>query len=94
MRIKVSDLEAGIKRLNTIAKTPLTPYTKLHDGTFTPNARCYHLSGAYGGYMVVQMSNKPGCTSVSTPITRGHVSKRECYDTLHAYITGMSDAPC
>jgi len=87
MRITKYDLQAGIDRLNVLAGTPATPYTKNADGTYTPNAFCYHLSGAYGGYQVQQMY-KEG-TGITAPITEGHVTKRECYDTLQAYTKGF-----
>jgi hypothetical protein len=86
-RITVKDLENGIGRLNRLAGTPQTPYTKNKAGKFIANAGNYHLSGAYGGYMVQQMCNEgTGCT---TPITADHVPKRECYETLHAFINGF-----
>jgi len=85
-RITVKDLENGIDRLNRIAGTPATPYTKTAKGKFKANAGNYHLSGAYGGYQVMQMVKSGGC---SCPIGAGHVPKRECYETLHAYINGF-----
>ena len=87
MKITVKDLEAQITRLNEVAGTPETPYTKNANGTFTPNAFCYHLSGAYGGYMIKQMCE--GSTGSTPPITNGHVTKRECYVTLCAFIQGF-----
>ena len=87
MTITVKHLETLVARLNEVAGTPETPYTKNTNGTFTPNAFCYHLSGAYGGHMVVQMCE--GSTGVTTPITSGHVTKRECYETLYAFIRGF-----
>lgn len=86
MRITIKDLEVGIDRLNRTAGTPDTPYTKTKDGKFKPNAGNYHLSGAYGGYQVTQMVESGGCCC---PIGGGHVSKRECYETLHAFIKGI-----
>lgn len=90
MRITKSDLETGVARLNHLAGTPKEPYSKGEDGHYHPNALCYHLSGAYGGYQVQQICTQG--TGVHTPITAGHVTKRECYDTLHAFINGMEAA--
>jgi len=86
-RITVKDLENGITRLNHLAGTPQTPYTKNKAGKFIANAGNYHLSGAYSGYKVMQMTNKGG--GASCPIGAGYVPKRECYETLHAFINGF-----
>ena len=85
-RITKKDLENGIARLNRLAGTPPEPYTKHANGKWSPNAGNYHLSGAYGGYQVMQMVESGGC---SCPIGAGHVPKRECYETLHAFIKGI-----
>jgi len=86
-RITIKDLENGIARLNRLAGTPETPYTKHANGKWTPNPGNYHLSGAYSGYQVMQMVNEG--SGASCPIGAGHVPKRECYETLHAFINGF-----
>jgi hypothetical protein len=86
-RITKKDLENGVRRLNTLAGTPQEPWTRDANGNYHPQPFCYHLSGAYGGYMVQQVvAQGSGC---STPITCGHVTKRACYETLHAFISGF-----
>ena len=89
-RISIRDLEGSVKRLNQLTGNPETPYTRGEDGSFTANIGNYHLSQAYGGCMVQQMLTDGG--GVTTPITCGHVPKRECYDTLRAFIDGYERA--
>jgi hypothetical protein len=86
-RITLQDIENGLSRLNHMAGTPQTPYTKNADGKFKANIGNYHLSQAYGGCCVHQMLSDGG--GITTPITHGHVPKRECYETLHAFINGF-----
>lgn len=90
MRITIKDLEAAVERLNRLTGNPPTPYTRSKDGSFTANIGNYHLSQAYGGCQVCQMLTDGG--GVTTPITSGHVPKRECYETLHAFIRGYEAA--
>lgn len=87
MRISKHDLDMMVNRLNITAGTPTEPWYRDESGKLKPNAFCYHLSGAYGGYQVQQMC-KEG-SGVTTPITGGHVTKRECYETLYAFIKGI-----
>lgn len=91
-RITDKHLLAAVDRINRICGTPATPYTRHADGSFTPNANCYHLDYAYGGVNLVQMSNISGCSGVSTPLGGGHLPKRELYGKLHAFINGMEAA--
>ena len=48
MRVTDKDLEIAVNRLNKLAGTPLTSYTKLKSSAYKPNARNYHLDWAYG----------------------------------------------
>lgn len=91
-KITEQHLDDVVARLNRVAGTPATPYTKHADGSFTANALNYHLSKAYGGVMLAQMSNKPGYTGISTPLGAYHRPKRELYYQLQAYIAGMEAA--
>lgn len=87
-RITMKHLDVMASRLNRITGSPSEPY--LRDGNkFTPQAGCYHLSQAYGGVMLVRMSMTPGCTGVSTPLMGGHVTKREAYNQIYAFMRGI-----
>ena len=84
-RISLKQLNAAIDHLNNIAGTPTKPYSKGKDGKYTPNANCYHLDGAYGGWQLAQMSGKGS----RHPLNTGYISKRECFDSIHHFIKGM-----
>jgi len=88
-RISLKQLNAAIDHLNNIAGTPTEPYTKGEDGKYKPNANCYHLDGAYGGWQLAQMSGKDGCTGSGHPLNTGYVSKRDCFHSIHHFISGM-----
>jgi hypothetical protein len=47
----------------------------------------YHLSHAYGGVCLHRMCTDGG--GVSSPLSTGHVSKRELAGLLSAYIAGI-----
>ena len=90
-RITQKDLEVLVKRINTVMGTPLQPYAKNEETVrHEPQANCYHLSYAYGGVSLHKMSSKPGCTGVSS-ITSYHMPKRELYDYMQAYLSGIYD---
>ena len=91
-RITNRHLEGMIVRLNKLTGMPLEPYAKDADGRVQPQAGCHHLSQAYGGVCLHRMSLTPGCTGVSTPLNGGHISKRELYDQIYAYIRGIETA--
>ena len=86
--ITLDQLEAIVANINRLTNSPSAAYTKHSDGSFTPNANCYHLSGAYGGYALHRMSDKPGCTGVSD-IFGGHMPKRELAERMWAFIKGI-----
>ena len=81
-RITESMLEARIKWLNKLTNSPETPYSN-----GKANIGNWHLSHAYGGVCVHRMHNEAG--GVSSPIVYGHVTKRECFDALCAFISGI-----
>jgi hypothetical protein len=81
-RITEAHLQAKIDRLNKITGSPAEPYT---DGK--ANIGNFHLSHAYGGVCLHRMHNSGG--AVSSPLSTGHVSKRELAGLLSAYIAGI-----
>lgn len=82
-----SNLEAVVKRLNIMTGNSIDPYTKDEAGQFTANIGNYHLSGAYGGVSLHRMATDGG--GVSDVFGCGHVTKRDLYDRLHAYLNGI-----
>lgn len=90
MRITTKDLEAVCRRINHLMETPEEPY-KMVDGKMQPQANCYHLDGAYGGYALHQMSSTVGCTGVHD-VFGGHYPKAELYSKMQAFIEGIYSA--
>ena len=86
-KISRSDLEAVVRRLNTVTGNSIDPYTKDETGQFIANIGNYHLSGAYGGVALHRMATDGG--GVSDVFGCGHVTKRDLYDRLHAYLNGI-----
>ena len=87
MRTTKKDLDAVCSRINRILGTPDAPYM-LVDGRYVPQADCYHLDETYGGYALYKMSSNPGCTGV-TDIFGGHWPKKELYNRMQAFISGL-----
>ena len=85
MRITERDLEATIARINRATGNHYSPCTKKADGTFTANIGNYHLSCAYGGVALHQMSEGGEVRD----IFGGHMPKKELYNLMHAYLMGM-----
>ena len=88
-RITDKDLENVVARINRITNSPLEAYTKDENGKFRANTGNYHLSYAYGGVELQRMHNEAG--GVTTPLNTGHVTKRELYNLMQAYINGLQD---
>jgi len=90
-RITDKDLQAVVDRINRAIGTPMTPY-KPYDPAIgaQPNANNFHLSHAYGGVCLHQMSSREGCTGIRTVLCGGHVPKRELYNLMHAYLAGLT----
>ena len=84
-RITEKHLQAIVDRLNSITKSPSAPYI---DGK--AQIGNYHLSHAYGGVCLHRMHNDGG--GVTSPLSVGHVSKRELAGLLYAFIAGINAA--
>ena len=81
-RVTEKQLQAVVDRLNRITGSPLTPYVggKTQIGN-------YHISHAYGGVCLHRMHNENG--GVSSPLSTGHITKRELLGLLYAFISGI-----
>jgi len=82
IRVTEKHLQAIVDRLNRITNSPAAPYIegKAQIGN-------YHLSHAYGGVCLHRMFNDGG--GVSSPLSTGHITKRELQGLLHAFISGI-----
>ena len=88
-RITEKQLQAVVDRLNRLTGSPAVPYTKEGD-RYVAQIGCYHLSHAYGGVCLHRMFNDGG--GVTSPLSTGHVSKRELLGLLHAFVNGIETA--
>lgn len=90
-RITEKHLDGLVSRLNRLMGMPQEPYSKQADGSIKPNAGSYHISHAYGGVCLHRMSMQEGCTGVTNPLNTGHITKRDLYERIYAYIRGIED---
>jgi len=81
-RITEKDLQAIVNRINRITNSPAEPYIngKAQIGN-------YHISHAYGGVALHRMHNENG--GVSSPLSTGHIPKRELAALMYAFINGI-----
>ena len=86
-RITQKDLEAVCKRINMITGNALKPYFRNEEGKLIANIGNYHIDGAYGGVALHQMQNEAG--GIRDVLGSGHVSKRELYNRMQAFIRGL-----
>jgi hypothetical protein len=84
-RVTEKQLQAIVDRLNRITNSPMEPYIERE-----AQIGNYHLSHAYGGVCLHRMFNEGG--GVSSPLSTGHISKRELMGLLYAFINGIETA--
>ena len=85
-RIKQSDLEWQVSKINELTKSPKEPWTR-KGKKFNANIGNYHLSYAYGGVALHRMSNKHG--GVTSELCSYHTPKRELYNRMAGFIAGL-----
>ena len=83
-RITEKQLQAVVDRINRITNSPAEPYIngKAQVGS-------YHISYAYGGVCLHRIANEGG--GVSSPLSSGHVPKRELYNLMQSFISGLNE---
>ena len=85
-RITNAHLEHQVDTINELTKSPAEPWTST-GGRSKANVGNYHIDGAYGGVELSRMISDGGGTSA--PLGSGHVTKRELYNRLRAFIAGI-----
>lgn len=85
-QITKENLEGLCGYINQLTNNPVQAYSLGLDARYHPNAGCYHLSGAYGGWELVRMCKGTGVTDV---FGCGHVPKRNLYERMRAFILGL-----
>jgi len=83
-KITNSQLENLCQYINTLTNSPMN-YRNVDTGKIAVGH--FSISHAYGGVCVHRTVNEGG--GCSTPITHGHISKRELYDLMHSFIKGL-----
>ncbi len=86
MRITERDLQSVCDRINRTVGAPIAPYTR-KGGVFSPNPGTYLISAAYGGYALHRMA--PEGTGESDVFRSGHIARRDLYERMHAFLTGL-----
>lgn len=89
-RITDKHLSALCERINKATGSPEAAWGKRADGSNRANVGNYHVSHAYGGVCLHRMTNESG--GVTTPLSYGHVPRRELYGLMRAYLQGLEDA--
>jgi hypothetical protein len=79
-------LQGKIDLLNELTGNPLKPYV-LVDGKPSAQIGNYHLSMQCGGYALFRIANESG--GINDIFSRGHGTKRELYEMICAYISGI-----
>ena len=89
-RITNKDLERLCERINDLTGSPKTGWTKKQDGGFVANIGHYYIDGAYGGVALERMVTDGG--GVEAVFSCGHVTKRDLYNRMHAFLDGFEAA--
>ena len=79
-------LKVKIDLLNELTGNPLKPYG-LVDGKHRAQIGNYYLSMQCGGYALFRIANESG--GIKDIFSRGHGTKRELYEMICAYISGI-----
>jgi len=81
-RITQAQLVNAVALLNDVAKLPAEPWT---DGK--ANIGNYHLSRAYGGNILHEMTNTSG--ACRDTFRCGYIPARELFYRIHAFLDGI-----
>ena len=85
-KITEKQLAGIVKRINQVTGSPDTSYTRKGD-KFAANVGNYHLSFAYGGVELCQMSNANG--GVRDVFGSGHTTKRDLANRMYSFLAGL-----
>ena len=86
-RTTQKQLELLCARINAAQQSPAQPYERI-DGSLVGQIGNYHLSGAYGGVSLHKTMTTGG--GVRDVFGCGHVTKRELYNRMSAYLAGVA----
>jgi len=86
-RITIKHLNRQCEILNEITGSPIAPWLRNGDGTLKAQIGNYHISQCYGGVCLHRMFNEGG--GVTCPLDNYHGPKRELFEKMRAYISGI-----
>ncbi len=87
-RITTRDLEQLCRVINRTANGTIEePWTRDESGNLRATIGVYVIDGAYGGWELHRISTPGG--GVSDVFRCGHVSKRDLYNRMRAFIDGL-----
>ena len=86
-RITEKDLQGVCDRINKVTGSPMQPWLRDETGRGGAQIGNYHISHAYGGVCLHQMTNAGG--GVRTPLSGGYSTKRELYNEMRAFLRGL-----
>ena len=89
-RISERDLENVCKRINKATGNQVEPVTRNADNTLSWSIGTYTLSAAYGGWKLERIENEAG--GVRTISSGGYIPKRELYNQMQAFLSGIEAA--
>ncbi len=88
-RITQRHLDGLVQRINRATNSPEATYTKTDTG-HAANIGNYHLDGAYGGWELERMVSEGG--GVSDVFRCGHITRRDLYNRMRAFLAGIEAA--
>ena len=91
-RIKQTDLEYLVNRINEVTNSPRMCFKRNGEKSnrkigLTGNIGNYHLNYAYGGVQLVRIVSESG--GIETTSTNGFGTKRELYNWMTAFLAGI-----
>lgn len=87
-RITNKMLENLCERINTTLGRPIAPYRRDAAGKLHANIGNFHIDSAYGGVTLHEMQSVSG--GVRNVFGCGYVAKRELWDRMQSFPTGLS----
>ena len=86
-RITATDLQFIVNSINRVTNSPSESYTKDGVGKCIACIGNYYINFAYGGSSLHRIMSEGG--GISDVFNSGHMSKRELYERMQAYLLGI-----
>lgn len=85
-------VEKQLENLNRLTGMPLLPYHRNDQGVIIPQAGCYHLDNAYGGYKFCRMSETLGSSGTTDIGNMGYRSLPVVSQYIRMFVEGYRAA--